>query len=211
MQLAQDGRVAEGGLDIRELLRVKEDENHGWWMWSAWYLAGILLLVTKRYAKKSWTLSHYLHAILGYYTLIVTIVWSFKVIEWRFDEVHYVFGTITLFVTMLGSLSGIFTVGVMKFYNGDKDWAEKEKVEVIAKIHRFAGYFMLLIGNITIANGCFKYFDGILQGDQRKLLGFASFFSFVLMVIIAEAIYRIRNKFSLGHIKTPQVVDGGKF
>ena len=104
---------------------------------------------------------------------------------------------------MIGSLSGSFTAGMMSLYNGDKDWAEKEKIEVIAKIHRFAGYFMLLIGNITIANGCFKYFDGILQGDKRMFLGLASFFSFVLMVIIAEAIYRIRNKFSLGHIKTP--------
>ena len=80
IKVLADGIVVEGDLDITDLLRVDEFEQHGWWMWSAWYIVGLLLLVTKRYAKKTWTLSHYLHAVLGYFILIVTIVWAFKVL-----------------------------------------------------------------------------------------------------------------------------------
>jgi len=97
-------------------------------MWSAWYLVGLLLLVTKRYAKKTWVLSHYLHAILGYFSLIVTLVWGFMVLDWRFDTPHFVLGTITLFLTIFVSLLGSFTAGIMRFYNRDKDWAEKELI-----------------------------------------------------------------------------------
>ena len=179
-------------------------------MWSAWYIVGLLLLVTKRYSKKTWTLSHYLHALLGYFVLIVTIVWSFKVLEWRFDQPHYILGTITLFVTMLGSLSGMLTIGTMRMYNGDKDWSEKEKIERIAKIHRYFGYFMLFIGNITIMSGCMHYFGEVLAGDNRNMLGVVSMLSFCFLVVLFETIYRFRNKYSLGHIKTPQVKADGK-
>jgi len=41
----------------------------------------------------------------------------------------------------------------MRFYNGDKPWPEKERVERVAKIHRFFGYFMLLFGNLTVMTG----------------------------------------------------------
>jgi len=210
LRLSEDGSVVEGALDLTELRRVDEYEQHGWWMWSAWYVVGLLLLVTKRYAKKTWSLSHYLHAILGYFTLLVTIVWASKVIEWRFDTPHYILGTITLFVTIVGALSGSYTAATMKIYNGDKDWAEKERIERIAKIHRMAGYFMLFIGNLTIMSGCFHYFGDVLKGDKRKILGAVSMISFCFLVILFETIYRLRNKFSLGHLKTPKVTDGGK-
>lgn len=105
--------------------------------------------------KKTWNLSHYLHALLGYFTLFVTIYWSFKVLEWRFsDSLHYILGTFTLFITLFGALSGSFTAFTMRFYNGDKDWTEVERVERVAKLHRYAGYFTLFVGNITIMTGC---------------------------------------------------------
>jgi hypothetical protein len=210
MSVLSDGIVVDGVLDLTELLRVDEYEQHGWWMWSAWYIVGLLLLVTKRYAKKTWLLSHYLHALLGYFVLVVTIVWSFKVLQWRFDELHFVLGTITLFVTIIGALSGSATAGTMKMYNGDKDWAEKERVERIAKIHRYFGYFMLFIGNLTIVSGCTHYFDAVLNGDDRKILGVVSMVSFTFLVILFETIYRLRNKYSLGHIKNPVVKADGK-
>jgi len=49
-------------------------------MWIAWFWVGMALLVTKRYAKKFWFPMHYLHVLLGYFTLIVTIVFMFKVV-----------------------------------------------------------------------------------------------------------------------------------
>jgi len=210
LQLTENGGIDEGNLDINELLRVDEYETHGWWMWSAWYVVGLLLLVSKRYMKKTWKFSHYVHALLGYFTLFVTIYWSFKMLEWRFsDSLHYILGTITLFVTIFGALLGSFTAFIMKFYNGDKEWSEVERVERVAKFHRYAGYLTLFIGNITIMTGCVQYFEDVLHGDKRKMLGVASMMSFILLVILFETIYRLRNRLSLGHIKTPQVsVDG---
>ena len=82
LELAENGTVGAGPLELSELLREEAYENHGWWMWSSWYLVGLLLLVTTRYAKKTWTFSLYLHALLGYFTLIVTIVFSLKVTKW---------------------------------------------------------------------------------------------------------------------------------
>ena len=89
----------------------------------------------------------------------------------------------------------------MRFYNRDKPWAEKERVEQIAKIHRWFGYLMLLIGNVTVASGVGHYFGDVLLGDDRAILGSMNLLAFVVVVAILEASYRLRNKFALGHIK----------
>ena len=124
--VSENGNVYDGGLDLRELLRNYDYEEHGWWMWGAWTIVGLLLLVTKRYAKKYWTLMHYLHAILGYFVLAVTIIFALKLIHWHpFETIHNAFGTFTLFFTIAGALTGSITAGVMRFYNRDKDWSEK--------------------------------------------------------------------------------------
>ena len=175
-------------------------------MWFSWYIAGILLLATKRYAKKFWVFSHYAHAILGYIVLIVTIIFSFTVLEGHFGHLHNILGIVTLVITILGSLSGSATAGIMKVYNGDKDWSEKERVERVAKIHRWSGYLMLLIGNLAVGSGIAEYYE--YRDEDKKQLGPLSLFSFVLFVMVFEAIFRVRNKFSLGHIKTPNVEEG---
>jgi len=55
-------------------------------------------------------------------------------------------------------------------------------------------------------SGIGHYFHDILQGDSRSVLGATSSLIFVGFVIIFEAIFRIRNKWALGHIKTPNPV-----
>jgi len=111
---------------------------------------------------------HYLHAFLGYFVLAVTIVFALKVTHWDPGHgLHHALGTITLFLTILGSISGTVTAGVMKAYNGDKPWSEKEKIERIAWFHRWAGYTMLLVGNVTSASGIGYYFGHIMQEDKR--------------------------------------------
>ena len=117
-------------------------------------MVGLLLLVTKRYAKKHWLAMHYLHAILGYFTLVCTIVFVLKITKWEpFDELHNILGYVTVIIVIPGSLSGSFTAGTMHYYNGDKPWSEKERVERIAKIHRIAGYVMLFVANVTLGSG----------------------------------------------------------
>jgi len=78
MKVTSDG-VFDGGLDLTELRRSNKHEQHGLWMWIAWFLVGLLLLITKRYVKKTWKLSHYLHMFLGCFVLIVTLVMAKQV------------------------------------------------------------------------------------------------------------------------------------
>jgi len=194
------------GLDLSNLLRSERYEEHGWWMWGAWFIAGLLLLITKRYVKKHWIAFHYIHALLGYFVLGVSIAFSLKITNWEpVAEVHNAFGSFTVLFTIFGSLTGSLTAGMMRFYNSDKPWAEKERVEQIAKIHRIVGYLMLFVGNVTIMTGAGHYFLNKLNGDTRAALGLISLLVFCILVAIFEAIYRIRNSYSMGHIKTPQI------
>ena len=174
-------------------------------MWSAWFIVGLLLLVTKRYAKKTWTLSHYLHMLLGFFTLGVTIIFALNVTKWEpFDDIHNALGSLTVVCTLFGSFMGTYTAALMQFYNGDKPWSKEEKVQLVARIHRYSGYTMLFIGNAAIMTGVGHYFGDRLKGDERRVLGIFSFVVFCVLVAIFEAVFRIRNKYSMGHVMTPE-------
>lgn len=180
-------------------------------MWIAWFIVGFLLLVTKRYAKKFAELVHILHALLGYFVLIVTIVFSMKVTKWDpTANPHTFLGTVSLFLTMLGSLSGIVTAIIGRAYTGDKDWAKKELMQKTGKVHRIAGYIMLFVCNVTVASGLFNYYHDINPSDGGELLARLCILAFIVLVAGAETIYRVRNRYSLGHIKTPEPSETGK-
>ena len=204
MYIDSSGAVKETGIDLQQFYRNLDTEQHGWWMWSAWFIVGFCMLATKRYAKKTWTLSHYLHAILGYFILAVTLIFAAKMTTFSpFETVHNAMGSLTVIITILGSLSGSATAAIMRAYNGDKEWSEKERVQRVATIHRYFGYTMLFIGNATIMSGVGHYFGDKLKGDERKVLGFFSFSVFIILVIIFESVYRIRNNYSMRWVPTP--------
>ena len=128
-KVTEKGEVDQPVIDITEYLRSDKIEQHGWWMWGTWFVVGLLLLITKRYAKKTWTLSHYLHALLGYFSLAVTIIFALRVTTWApFDDLHNALGSLCVVLTIFGSLSGTTTAALMKGYNGDKPWSKEEKV-----------------------------------------------------------------------------------
>lgn len=81
-KVTETGDVDNVEIDLTDLLRSDELEMHGWFMWSAWFIAGLMLLISKRYAKKKWNFCHYFHAFLGYYVLVVTIVFALRVTRW---------------------------------------------------------------------------------------------------------------------------------
>lgn len=203
-KVTDTGAVSASALNLKDFLRSDTIEQHGWFMWSAWFVVGLLLLVTKRYAKKHWTFMHYMHALLGYFTIVVTIVFALRVTKWEpFETIHNALGSLTVIVSLIGSLTGTFTAALMKAYNGDKPWSKKEKVQIVAQIHRYFGYAMLFIGNASVMTGIGHYFGDRLKGDERRVLGIFSFVVFCILVAIFESIFRIRNKYSMGHVKTP--------
>lgn len=144
-------------IDLTALSRVDFYEAHGWWMWAAWMPVGFLLLVTKRYAKKYWSCMHVTHAILGFAVVLVTLIWSFKILdyfEWKFNtDLHSIFGVASTCLSLVVGLSGTTTASLMQFYNGEKDWTPKEKALRAAKFHKISGYFMLFMGNLTVMLG----------------------------------------------------------
>ena len=179
-------------------------------MWGAWMPVGLLLLVTKRYAKKHWNWMHLLHAVLGYFTLVVTLVWSFKIIDyfsWKISaEVHTAFGLSAAILCIIVALSGSCTAGLMQFYR-EKDWTPKEKVTYAGKFHRITGYFMLFLGNVTIVTGVWEYYAETLLNNTMAPIGLVSLFIFCLLVMIFEFFYRMTNRKAIMVVKTPNIDD----
>ena len=171
---------------------------------------GLLLLVTKRYAKKHWNWMHLLHAVLGYFTLVVTLVWSFKIIDyfsWKISaEVHTAFGLSAAILCIIVALSGSCTAGLMQFYR-EKDWTPKEKVTYAGKFHRITGYFMLFLGNVTIVTGVWEYYAETLLNNTMAPIGLVSLFIFCLLVMIFEFFYRMTNRKAIMVVKTPNIDD----
>lgn len=178
-------------------------------MWSAWFVVGLLLLVTKRYMKRTWKLSHYLHIILGYFVLFVTLIMAYRVTNFEpFENLHSGIGSVCVILAIIGSIMGSLTAAMMQFYNGDKPWSKSEKVELISRIHRYFGYVMLLVGNAAAMTGIGTYYGDRLKGDERRILGIFSMLVFCILVAIFEAIFRIRNRYSMGFISTPTTAKG---
>ena len=124
--------------------------------------------------------------------------------KWKpFDTLHNGLGSACVFVTIFGSLSGTVTAALMKGSNNEKPWKSKEYAQRVAQIHKVAGIIMLLLGNVAIMTGVGHYYGDRLEGDYRKILGPFNMGVFIVLVFIFEAIYRIRNKYSMGHIETP--------
>ena len=170
---------------------------------------GLGLLISKRYMKKTWKLSHYLHICLGYAVLILTVIMAIKVYnKATFESIHNVIGSLAVVLTVVVSVTGSFTAAVMQFYRGDKPWSKREKVELVARIHRYFGYLMLFVGNVAVMTGAGHYYGEKMKGDERRILGVFSMLVFCILVVIFEAIYRIRNRYSLGLVNTPSERNG---
>jgi len=57
----------------------------------------------------------------------------------------------------LTSLIGIVTTAIMHFYKGDLPWTDNDKARKFADIHRYLGYFILILGNVTCMTGFINY------------------------------------------------------
>ena len=63
---------------------------------------------------------HLLHALLGYFCLIVTLVWAIRILDyfdWQVnDNIHSIVGVGATILSVIVALSGSFTAGLMQFY-----------------------------------------------------------------------------------------------
>lgn len=194
---SSSGIVTEGTLDLTDLRRNDFYESHGWWMWSAWMPIGLLLLATKRYGKGQWSCMHALHAVLGYFTLVVTLVWAFKIFDyfdWKLNtDLHSIAGLAAVILCVIVAISGSTTAGLQQFYK-EKEWTPKEKVTRVGKFHRYAGYLTLFIGNATAMTGVAHYYSEVVRDDSMTPLGVLSLGVFCCLVMLCECFYRRKNR-----------------
>ena len=167
-------------------------------MWTVWMPVGFLLLATKRYFKKQWSCMHFTHSLLGYFCMLTTTIWTFKMLDyfdWKVnDDIHSIAGIFASCLTLVVGLSGSLTAGMMQFKDA-KPWKARESVTSVGKFHRYAGYFMLFIGNATAMSGIQHYFADIVMDQQASYLGLISLCTFCLLVIVCEIFYyRVQSK-----------------
>ena len=208
VEFSSSGVAVERIVDLTEFKRNDFYEAHGWWMWTAWMPIGLLLLITKRYAKKHWNCMHMIHSLLGLFVVMTTLVWTFKIIDyfdWEFNtDLHSIAGFISCTLSVVVGASGSFTAALAQFYNGEKAWTPKEKVTKAGKFHKQAGYFMLFIGNATAMTGIGHYYADIVEDQQMASAGMISLGAFCLLVMIFECFYRRTNRKTDMTVKTPE-------
>ena len=96
----------------------------------------------------------------------------------------------------------------MGLYEGDVPWSRKEKVTNWAKCHRYFGYVMLFLGNLTCGVGTLLYCKHFVHNEYRDyslMLGPAAFIGFCLLVLIFEIKYRCKERNSKMVLHNPVV------
>ena len=82
---------------------------------------------------------------------------------------------------------------MMTCYNGDKSWAERDKVYNVAKVHRWSSYFMLLLGNGVSSGGIATYFSKIGYGIWGTF-GVSTSIFFLILLGLHEYLKRRHNR-----------------
>lgn len=165
MRYNSDGVVEVSGISTGHSRFV----IHGSVMFFCWFFLGFLLLGTKRYFQWNWLAMHIAHLIMGTIVFVVTCFMGYKVIsQFEFHvhpDYHQILGCITIAVMFVGSVLGIVTAYMMAYYRGDKPWTDCDKARRVAMYHRYFGYFMLMIANVTCMAGVLNYVQKQIKQD----------------------------------------------
>ena len=153
---------------------------------------------------------HHLHNIFGLFVVAVTI-WTclevYAYVGWeQMADPHSILGLLAFIITVFVGLTGLMTSCMMSFYDGDKPWAERDKVYNVAKVHRYSSYLMLALGNGVCSGGIATYFSKIGYGIWGTF-GVCSSVFFLLMVGIHECIMRRYNRKNFKLIEGEELLD----
>ena len=111
---------------------------------------------------------HHAHNAVGTIVVLLTLISCFEV-YYKFDWVqstsaHGILGLICMLCSAVVGASGFACVCVMHESKSQR-WTKVERVTVVARIHRYAGYVMLFFGNLITSGGLVTYVFGISGGD----------------------------------------------
>ena len=119
---------------------------------------------------------------------------------------HSILGLIAIILTLFVGVTGFVTAGMMQFYDGEKPWAERDKVYKVAKVHRYSSYFMLILGNAVCSGGVATYFSKIGYGVWGPF-GVCSSILFLLLIAIHECMLRRTKRGNLKLIEGDDLLD----
>ena len=169
----------------------------------AWCPIGFVLLATQRYYKTQWLLMFHSHNLLGIAVFAVT-VWSclkmYAFHDWKQnDSVHSVLGLIALLLSVVVGVTGLVTAAMMQIFSGGgSQWRERDRHYLVAKVHRYSGWFMILLGNAVCSGGTASYFSKI-GFSVYGVIGLSTSLIFLAVVAVHEYFRRRfnRNNFRL--------------
>lgn len=151
----------------------------------------------------------HLHNLLGLFVTGVTIYTSMEMFaygKWKPTySVHSILGIIALALLFLTGGTGIVTAWMMRFYNGDPQWADRDKVYNVAKAHRYISYVMLLVGNAVVTGGTWTYLEKIGSGPYGPLALLEITF-FGLLWIAHECILRRYNRKNFKIVEGEEII-----
>lgn len=130
---------------------------HGWMLWGAWSILGLVQIASNRYVKgRAWRYHMWLHRIGGCLALALTLFaafWAWSFLKW---EVFYNWHTI--FVFPVGGFITILVLGGLAADRVKSTTAWNTRTALQAKlVHGWLGWFCLLAGQGAIFSGIHYY------------------------------------------------------
>ena len=130
---------------------------HGWLLWSAWSIFGLIQVSSNRYFKGAcWKRTMMMHRISGMVILVLTLYYAAKAwstLGWKvIPNLHSVFVFPVLGLIVLIAFGGIFTRSRLR----RSVWQTKGAL-MIKNIHKGFAYFVLIWSYFAIATGIHFY------------------------------------------------------
>lgn len=174
----------------------KDYYAHGIVLYVAWFLLGMVSLASKRYFKAPFMAMHIVHVLTGFAIVIMTTVMCLIMLgkyEWKVvSDFHQVTGVIT-FITHFATL-GLGLARIIIAKRTPEPWSKNDKAVLVGKIHRWAGYIILLIANLACFGGVIHYLKDVRKNNKALPLAILTLPLFALIVAILEVNKRLINR-----------------
>ena len=181
---------------LTQAVTHKDYLTHGIVLYIAWFGFGFLLLLSKRYVAAPHFGMQIMHSLSGYAILILTVVMSLLMIKkygWKIkNDLHTILGVIVLAAVFIAVLSGMARMSLGK--SEPARWVPKDNAMRVGKVHKFVGFAILLLANVTCLTGVISYTRGILQNDKATPILVITLPLFAVLFLIFEINRRVANK-----------------
>mmetsp|Transcript_18509 Transcript_18509/g.13303 ORF Transcript_18509/g.13303 Transcript_18509/m.13303 type:complete len:127 (+) Transcript_18509:611-991(+) len=122
-------------------------------MTTAWTVFGLLIIVSQRYLKHLWAGKQVIHTVAAGCIFILAMGFGIKAVKVNGAFTRYWhsgFGLTTLILCLLVTIGGLLLLAVRTKTN--YDW-NTERLLRLRRVHRYLGYFVLLVAQVTILLG----------------------------------------------------------